>query len=31
VTPDLQVIFDPAQNSDTNTIWVVGVRLSARF
>jgi porin len=31
LTPDLQVIFDPAQNPDTNTIWVAGVRLSARF
>ncbi len=31
LTPDLQVIFDPAQNPDTNTIWVAGIRLSARF
>ncbi|MHC4100883.1 MAG: carbohydrate porin [Planctomycetota bacterium] len=31
LTPDLQVIFDPAQNPDTNTIWVAGVRLAARF
>ena len=31
LTPDLAVIFDPAQNPDTNTIWVAGVRLTARF
>jgi porin len=31
VTPDLAIIFDPAQNPTTSTIWVAGVRLTARF
>ncbi len=28
---NLAVIFDPAQNPTTSTIWVAGVRLTARF
>jgi carbohydrate-selective porin OprB len=31
LTPDLQVVFDPAENPDTSTIWVAGLRFTASF
>ena len=31
ITPDVQVIFNPAANPTTRTIWVGGVRLALRF